>query len=229
MSQSQTNRFDKKIIPFTLNDTEMELFERIIERRVPCQKGELICRAGEYLDSLYIVLSGSFKGYTLSEEGHEQVTCFHLAGDIIGLDGIGQSEHRQFEIALETSEICEITLDKLDALSVRMPTLRQQFICMLSDRIHNDEAFSLLLNAQPDEARIAAFFHHLDQRQQRKNLSTHGVRLSMLRSDIANFLNLSESTINQTLQSFRNSGLISLQGDEIQIEPLQNWNNFIQK
>lgn len=135
--QEKISRQERKQFPFKLNDTDMALFERIIERRALCNKGKLVCQPGDHLSSLYIVLSGSFKAYTHFEEGQEQANSFYKPGSIIGLDGIGQSKHREFIVALENSEICEVPLDKLDALSVRIPTLRKQFVSVLSDSIHN--------------------------------------------------------------------------------------------
>lgn len=225
---SQDCRLDKKSIPFALNDMEKELLGHIIESREPIQKGELICSAGEQLGSLFIVLSGSFKGCTLTANGHEQLRFVHFAGDIIGLDGIGNNAYRQFEIALETSEVYELPLDKLDALSGRMPALRQQMKCVLSNQIYNAQVMSSLLSIQSFESRIATLFHHLDQRQQRKSFSTQRVRLSMSHGDIANYLNLPLGNFNELLTRFQDKGLISLQEDGIYLIPQQNWNDVIQ-
>ena len=64
-----------------LNDAETEIFSSHIvsQRRVP--KGEILFRAGDPLDTLFITRLGSFKSSVLNENGSEQVTDFHMTGE----------------------------------------------------------------------------------------------------------------------------------------------------
>jgi CRP-like cAMP-binding protein len=71
--------------PFTLNDNELDQLDSIIERKKPFQKGEELFKAGDELKSLYAIRSGTIKSYTITEQGDEQITAFHLAGDLVGL------------------------------------------------------------------------------------------------------------------------------------------------
>ncbi len=68
------------------------------------------------LHSLYAVRSGSFKTFTLTESGEEQITGFHLPGDVIGFDAIGEQQHPSFAQALETAMVCEIPYSQMDQL-----------------------------------------------------------------------------------------------------------------
>ncbi|MGX9079756.1 cyclic nucleotide-binding domain-containing protein, partial [Klebsiella pneumoniae] len=65
-------------IPFTLNDSELDQLDSIIERKKPIQKGEELFKAGDELKSLYAIRSGTIKSYTITEQGDEQITAFHL-------------------------------------------------------------------------------------------------------------------------------------------------------
>lgn len=62
------------------------------------------------MKSLYAIRSGTIKSYTITEQGDEQITGFHLAGDLVGFDAIGSGHHPSFAQALETSMVCEIPL-----------------------------------------------------------------------------------------------------------------------
>ena len=80
-------------------------------------KATTLFESGAPLQAIYAVRSGSFKSYTLSERGDEQITGFHLAGDLVGFDAISKMTHPSFSQALETSMVCEIPFDTLDELS----------------------------------------------------------------------------------------------------------------
>ncbi len=90
-------------IPFTLNEHELDQLDNIIERKKPIQKGQTLFKAGDELKSLYAIRSGTIKSYTITEQGDEQITGFHLAGDLVGFDAIGSGHHPSFAQALETS------------------------------------------------------------------------------------------------------------------------------
>ena len=204
-------------IPFSLNDTEMGQLDNIIERKKPIQKVDLVCSAGQELQSLFAIRSGSFKSYTLSADGHEQITSFNLSGDIIGFDSIGRKQHQSFSIALETSMICEIPYDTIDSLSGRMPRLRQQMMRLMSDEILNDQTMLLLLSKRSAEERLATFLHSLGQRQGERGFSSKEFRLTMTRGDIGNYLGLTVETISRLLGRFQKSDIISVQGKYITI------------
>lgn len=119
-------------IPFTLNEHELDQLDNIIERKKPIQKGQTLFKAGDELKSLYAIRSGTIKSYTITEQGDEQITGFHLAGDLVGFDAIGSGHHPSFAQALETSMVCEIPFETLDDLSGKMPNLRQQMMRLMS-------------------------------------------------------------------------------------------------
>ena len=116
------------------------------------------------LNAIFAVRSGSFKSYTLSEQGDEQITGFHLAGDLVGFDAINKMQHQSFSQALETSMVCEIPFDTLDELAGKLPKLRQQIMRLMSSEITYDQEMLLLLNKKSAEERLASFIYNLSER-----------------------------------------------------------------
>ena len=204
-------------IPYSLNETELNRLDTIIERKKPIQKGQEIFKAGEDMKCLYAIRSGTLKSYTITEQGDEQITAFHLAGDLIGFDAIGTSSHPSFAQALETSMICEIPYDTLDALSVSMPKLRQQILRLMSSEIVNDQDMILLLSKKNAEERLASFIHNLSNRYAARGFSQREFRLSMTRGDIGNYLGLTVETISRLLGRFQKSGMIAVKGKYITV------------
>ncbi|AWB67330.1 transcriptional regulator FNR [Saccharobesus litoralis] len=204
-------------LPVSLNKTDMDKLDEIIHRKRPFQKAEKLFEAGKPFKSLYAVRSGSFKSYTISSQGDEQITAFHLPGDIIGFDAIHNKIHPSFAVSLETSLVCEIPFDTLDNLSANMPQLRQQVMKLMSNEITSDQELVLLLNRKTAEQKLAAFISSLSYRFEQRGFSPNEFRLTMTRADIGNFLGLTVETISRLLSRYQKENLISVNGKFISI------------
>ena len=204
-------------IPFTLNESELDQLDQIIERKKPIQKGQELFKAGDELKSLYAIRSGTVKSYTITEQGDEQITAFHLTGDLVGFDAITGDKHPSFAQALETSMVCEIPYETLDDLSGKMPKLRQQIMRLMSNEIKDDQEMILLLSKKNAEERLGAFLFNLSTRFSQRGFSPREFRLTMTRGDIGNYLGLTVETISRLLGRFQKSGILSVKGKYITI------------
>jgi CRP/FNR family transcriptional regulator len=204
-------------LPFSLNDKELDTLDEIIERKRPIHKGDKIFSDGQELHSLYAIRSGTFKSFTVNEQGEEQITGFHLAGDLLGFDAIAESEHPSFAQALETSMVCEIPYSNLDELSNTMPKLKKQVLRLMSHEIKTDQEMLTLLNRKNAEQRVATFLVSLSERYHARGLSASEFRLTMTRSDIGNYIGLTVETISRLLNRFHKSGVINVDGKLISI------------
>jgi len=204
-------------IPYSLNDSELDSLDQIIERKKPFQKHDEIFKAGDKVKSLYAIRSGSVKSYTITEQGDEQITGFHLAGDLIGFDALSSGIHPSFSQALETSMVCEIPYETLDDLIGKMPMLRRQIMRLMSGEIAADQEMILLLSKKNAEQRLAAFLNNLSARFSERGFSPKEFRLTMTRGDIGNYLGLTVETISRLLGRFQISKMIEVKGKYITI------------
>ncbi len=209
--------FSQLCLPFTLNDQELDKLDQIIQRKRPSHKGDHLFEAGKPLQALYAVRTGSFKTYTLTEQGEEQITGFHLPGDVIGFDAIGDQHHPSYAQALETAMVCEIPFNSLDSLLDQVPKLRQQLMRLMSQDIHGDQQMMLLLNRKTAEEKLAAFITNLAQRFGSRGFSRKEFRLTMTRGEIGNYLGLTVETISRLLGRFHKDELIHVDGKLITI------------
>lgn len=209
--------FSQLCLPFTLNDSELDKLDQIIQRKRPSHKGDHLFEAGKPLQALYAVRTGSFKTYTLTEQGEEQITGFHLPGDVIGFDAIGDQQHPSYAQALETAMVCEIPFNNLDHLLDQVPKLRQQLMRLMSQDIHGDQQMMLLLNRKTAEEKLAAFITNLAQRFGSRGFSRKEFRLTMTRGEIGNYLGLTVETISRLLGRFHKDELIHVDGKLIKI------------
>lgn len=137
-----------------LNDAETEIFSSHIvsQRRVP--KGEILFRAGDPLDTLFITRLGSFKSSVLNENGSEQVTDFHMTGEVLGAEAIPTGYHICTVTALEDSEICSLRYRELEALCDRDPKIARQFRLLLGRKIVAAHQNLLILGCTNSAARF---------------------------------------------------------------------------
>ena len=208
-------------LPVSLAEAEIEHLDSIIQRNKPLQKGDLLFRAGDKLESLFAIRSGSLKTYTISSDGEEQITGFHLAGEVIGLDAVANMAHRGFAVAMETTMVCALPFEQLEELAGTMSSLRSQLMRVMSQEILDDQELLLLLNKKNAEERLAAFLVNLSTRYSRRGRSATRFILPMTRSDIGNYLGLTIETISRLFARYQKNDMISASGKEIEILDLK--------
>lgn len=204
-------------LPLGIEGAELERLDRIIRRRRPLERGEHLFRRGDPFRAIYAVRSGSVKTYTESEGGGEQVTGFHLPGELVGLDAIGEGMHPLSGRALERTSLCEIPYELLEPLTAEIPGLRRQLLRLMSREIADDESHLTLLGQKDAEGRIAAFLLSLSRRYAQRGFSPTEFRLPMSRTDIANYLGLAVETVSRIFTRFQNERLLSAERKRVRL------------
>ncbi|WP_119395372.1 fumarate/nitrate reduction transcriptional regulator Fnr [Salinibius halmophilus] len=204
-------------LPLSLDDNEIDKLDNIIRRGRPIRKGEHLFHQGDKFSAVYAVRTGTLKTYTLTSDGEEQITGFHLASEIIGLNAYDLDEYPASAKALETTNVCEIPIDRLDELSGDLPELRRQLMRMMGKELRADERMMLLLSKKTAEERLSSFLLSLSQRFARRGFSGTTFRLTMSRADMANYLGLAVETVSRVFTRFQKQGLIDLLGNAKEI------------
>ncbi|XZG71779.1 fumarate/nitrate reduction transcriptional regulator Fnr [Chitinibacteraceae bacterium HSL-7] len=204
-------------LPVGLSTDEMRQLDQMVNQGRPIKRGEALYRAGEPFRALYAVRLGFFKTSVTSEDGREQVTGFHMTGDLIGLDAVSVDEHTCDAIALEDSEVCELPFAEMEELSRRVPVLQRHLYKVMSREIVRDHGVMLLLGNMKAEERIATFLLNLSQRFSLRGYSANSFHLRMTREEIGSYLGLKLETVSRTLSRFQDQGLIKVQNRLIEI------------
>lgn len=204
-------------LPIGLSDEEMDKLDSLVFLRRPVKRGDYLFRVGEPFDSLYAARAGFFKTKLLLEDGREQVTGFHMAGELMGMDGIGTERHTCDAVALEDSEVCVIPFDRLEGLSREVEALQHHFHKVMSREIVREHGVMMLLGSMRAEERLAAFLLNLSQRLQTRGYSPTEFNLRMTREEIGSYLGLKLETVSRVFSRFQEEGLISVQQKNIRI------------
>ena len=204
-----------------MEEADLEALNRIIERRRPMKRAEHLYRIGDDFQAIYAVRSGSIKTYTVSAEGQEQVTGFHLAGELLGLDAINDGRHPCNAKVLETTAVCEIPFDRLDELCDRIPGLRRQLFKVMSKELSFEQSLLTLLGKKNSQERLAAFLLSLSERFRGRGFSPQEFRLGMSRDDIGNYLGLAMETVSRMFTRFQHDGLLEVDNRNVRILDLE--------
>lgn len=217
----QTNCTDCRLagicLPISLEISDVTKLNNIIQRGRPIQKKEHVYHAGDAFRSVYAVHTGAIKTIKITEDGIEQVTGFHLPGEIIGIDGLATNQYSNSAIALETSSICEIPFNQLEDLSMQIPHLQRRFFQIMSKEIAEEQQLITMLSKNNAEERIAALLLSISTRNHNRGLSSKEFNLPMSRSDIGNFLGLTIETVSRIFTRLHKSGIIELDKKHVKI------------
>ncbi|WP_174873336.1 fumarate/nitrate reduction transcriptional regulator Fnr [Vogesella oryzae] len=204
-------------LPVGLNREEMAQLDAVIRQSRRLKRGEYLFRSGEGFRSLYAVRTGYFKTCVSSQDGREQVTGFHMSGELMGLDGISASQHGCDAIALEDSEVCELPFNRMETLGRDIPSLQHHFFRLMSREIVRDQSVMLLLGNMKAEERLAAFLLNLSQRLSARGFAAYDFILRMSREEIGSFLGLKLETVSRTLSKFQQQGWLKVDHKHIQM------------
>ncbi|MCB1876015.1 MAG: fumarate/nitrate reduction transcriptional regulator Fnr [Chromatiales bacterium] len=207
-------------LPLGLDQVDVDRLDEIVRRARPMNAGDHLFRTGDAFRSLYAVRAGSVKVYSLDADGEEQILGFHLPGELLGMDAISGKAHACSAKVLETTSVCEIPFERLQELSLRLPSLQSQLFRLLSQEIIHDEAMLLVLGKKPAEERLATFLLSLSERFHRRGFSATEFNLSMSRHDIGNYLGLAVETVSRLFRRFQDDGLLEVQRKHILITDL---------
>lgn len=186
----------------------------LVEHVGPYREGEHIFREGDEFNAIAAVRAGTVKTYVTDLEGREQVQGFFLPGEVIGLAGISRSRYPCNAVALDTVLLCRFSFPRMATLATRMPEVQQQLFRLLSEDIGKA---TLLAGDFTAEERMSAFLLVLSDRYAARGLSPTRLRLTMARTDIANYLRLAAETVSRILKRFQENGLILVDRRDVEL------------
>ncbi|WP_020655326.1 helix-turn-helix domain-containing protein [Massilia niastensis] len=179
-------------------------------------RDEVLFRRGQPFCTLYAVRCGHLKTSRPDHRGHPYVAAFHMAGDLMGMDAICTGRHACTAVALEDSEVCEISYARLQMALQDMPGLMQYFHCAMSREIVREQGALMHANGQAAE-RLACFLLSLSARYAQRGFSSRRFRLRMSRADMGDHLGLTIECVSRQLARFRDEGWISIDKRDVEL------------
>lgn len=212
-----TCQMQKMCLPIGFEPEVLGQFDRLIGKRIKYKKGETLYRPGEKFTQLFAIRLGSCKTVLLSEDGRDQVSGYHMAGDVIGSDGIGTDHHDCQAVALEDMEVCALPFPRVEELAHDNPRVMRNMNRMLAREISRERQVMLMLGTMRADQRLAAFLLDLAARYHARGYSASEFVLRMTRDEIGSYLGLKLETVSRLLSRMHREGLIQVQGRVIKL------------
>lgn len=204
-------------LPCGLTGDETESLDRLKFGRRKIAAGQTLYRAGARFEFVYAVRSGTFKSSLLLAGGREQVSGFHMAGELMGLDGVANGVHASSATALEDTEVCAIHYGNLSELAAQSGNLQMVLARLMSREIVREHSLMMLLGSMNAEERLAAFLLNLSQRLKARGYSPSEFHLRMSRAEIGSYLGMKLETVSRTFSAFQQQRLLDVDKKHVRI------------
>jgi CRP/FNR family transcriptional regulator len=208
-------------LPCGLTSTDVEWLDRLILGRRRVKAGQALYREGDRFQFIYAARMGSYKSVLMLADGREQVSAFHMAGEVMGLDGLAQGRHASGAVALEDGEVCAIPYSHLAELSAERSNLQNLVSRLMSREIVRDHSVMMLLGNMNAEERLAAFLLNLSQRMKARGYSATEFHLRMSREEIGSYLGMKIETVSRTFTAFQQQRLLEVDKRHVRIRDIQ--------
>lgn len=166
---------------------------------------------------IFVVRGGTLKTVQPMADGGEHVAAFHLAGDLVGLDGLGQAQPAPVTRALELSQVCGIPYAELMRASTSAPLLRERFWSAMSAEIVRNQQVTGMLAGMRAERRVAAFLLDVSRRMDARGYSPRDFHMRFMRREIGSYLGLRLETVSRSLTSLEQQRLVEVSARHIRI------------
>lgn len=204
-------------LPAGITQADVERLDEVVQSRLPFDRGQALFHAGDGLECLYVIRSGTVRTTQPGSDGEEQVIGFHLPGELVGLEAISDDVHHCDAIALERTSVCAVPFAHLAQVAARIPALQAQFHRLMSRELVQDQKHLVALGRRSARERLALFLHSLGERLEATGFDGGDLRLSMSRDDIANYLGLALETVSRLLTKLGDEGVIDVDRRRVRI------------
>ncbi|RKP52608.1 fumarate/nitrate reduction transcriptional regulator Fnr [Trinickia fusca] len=208
-------------MPSGFSAPDLTRFDAIVSATRLVKRGDALYRTNDPFQSIYAVRAGSFKTVVMHRDGREQVIGFHLAGEVLGLDGVYTEHHSSDAIALEDSSVCIIPYVLLEQMCAESKALQQQVLRTMSGEIVRESSLMMLLGTMSAEQRVANFLLNLSSRMQARGYSPNEFNLRMTREEMGNYLGMKLETVSRMFSKFQRDGLVQTRGKQIRIVDIE--------
>lgn len=178
------------------------------------EKGDVIVRAGDVADSLYVIVSGQVKVYIRDETSREVILNTLGAGEYFGELPLFDAEPRSANVAaLDRCHVQMLSYKKFRKIIERQPGIRQKLMETLAARLRHADRQIGTLALMDISSRVSRTLLELA-------IVSNGRRVvgePFTQKDLAGMVGASREMVNRTLKELTDKGYIAVQRKSITI------------
>jgi CRP/FNR family transcriptional regulator len=219
-TQCSTCHLRDLCLPCGMTDPDVDRLDSLTFTRRRVLAGDTLYREGDRFEFIYAVRAGTLKSSLMLADGREQVSGFHIAGELVGLDGVAHGRHASTTTALEDTDICAIPYAHLIDLASSAKGMHHVISRLMSREILREGSLMMLLGSMNADDRLAAVLLNLSQRYAARGYSDREFHLRMSRAEIGSYLGLKLETISRTFTAFQQQRLLEVDKRHVRITDL---------
>ena len=156
MTHCSTCHLRDLCLPCGMTGSDVERLDSLMFSRRKVKAAQTLYREGDPFQFIYAVRSGTFKSSLTLADGREQVGGFHMAGELMGLDGVANGTHASSTIALEDTEVCAIPFAHFADVAAGNPGMQHVVTRLMSREIVREHSLMVLLGSMNAAIRPAS-------------------------------------------------------------------------
>ena len=193
------------VVPLLSSEQQAQIAD--IATLVEFPRGRIVYREGSNAQAVFIVAEGVVKVFRDLPSGRRRVMAFLFADDIFGL---AQTGHYVYSVQTITDvKLYRVRMTALTAVLRSDGELASQFLCKVTHELRGALRHNVILARRDAVGRLAMFLLMLEQNGPRHDSR---IDLPMSRSDIANYLGLSQESVSRALSRLERTSVMAFQG-----------------
>lgn len=190
-------------------------------------RGRILFRDDDACEFIYFIRSGTFKQVLGLSDGREQICGFRMAGELLGLEGMGGGHYASSAVCLENAGVCAISRVAL-AEHFTDRSLLASFNGHMSAELKRHSDLILMLGSLSAQGRLAEFLIGLSDRLKAMGYSSTEFHLRMSRAEIGSYLGMSLETVSRTLTAFQVLHLLSVHNRHVKSVDLEGLRHVVE-
>ena len=195
-----------------LPDESLQRLAKIASLR-NLRRGQIVFAEGDAGDSLLVVVSGSLKAYSTSEQGDEFLLAVMGPGDVLGELALADGGLRSATVSAVTdSSVLRLPRDGMLAFAKSEPVFMEALLVALATvirRLTGDAADLVFLDLPRRVGKLLL--------AQRRAAGSDTVDTPLTQTEMATQVGASRQSVNAALQEFQRRGWIVLSAREISV------------
>jgi CRP/FNR family transcriptional regulator len=213
--------------PVSVGAHSYDFTGKMVNRRHFFKRGDMIFQQGEPAKLVYAISAGSLK-LTVAVKGAQRVIDFRIPGELVDICSLNDGIHTYSAQALEDTYLCEIGKETLNDIASQIPEVQGRLMTVVNKELSSIQKTAMLLRGNVNsEEKIAAFVLNLAWRYQVSGYSCTEFKLTMTRTDIADFLGVAKETVIRLFKKLQQSGLLDIQGKQLTIVDMDALQEFV--
>ncbi|MCB4798710.1 response regulator [Neotamlana laminarinivorans] len=181
---------------------------------VAYKKGDLIFEEGQHSNKVYLISKGLVKCHKLDEQGKYLTTALYKEDDLFGYNSLNQiTPYQETATAMQDSQLVALSKQVLEDVLDSNHKVTLELIQLLTDNITDVKDQLLQMAYSSVKRRTAITLIKFAEKINRK--PNDAIRVS--RNDLASVAGVAQESLIRTLSSFKDLGLIEIEGRNIKI------------